>query len=206
MAFLTDSDRQRVAEAIRAAENETAGELVTVVARASDGYEYIPLLWATGIALLVPLPLIYIEQWLLSLAEIYAAQLAVFLVLSLLFRIPRLHMALIPRAVKHMRAARLAREQFLAQRLHRTAERSGVLIFVSVAERYVEILADEGINDRVAPDEWDSIVAGFVIDVKRGRIGDGFVSAVAACGALLSRHFPKPPGNPNELPDRLVEL
>src|SRR3546814_13520591 len=83
---------------------------------------------------------------------------------------------------------------------------SDLLIFVSVAEHYVEILADQAINEKVAQEEWDSIVAAFVAAVKQGRVAEGFEQAVDACGALLAQHFPAAPGARNELPDRLIEL
>lgn len=205
MAFVDDSARQRISEAIRAAENRTSGELVTVIAHAADDYAFIPVLWASMVALLTPILLLLFMPG-LAVEWVIGAQLAVFLTLSLLLRLTPLGVALVPKAVKHMRAARLAREQFLAQDLHHTAERTGVLIFVSVAERYVEILADQGINERVGQHEWDDIVAEFVARVKRREIEAGFVGAVEACGTLLAQHFPKPEGNPNELPDHLVEL
>src|SRR3546814_10562785 len=82
---------------------------------------------------------------------------------------------------------------------------SDLLIFVSVAEHYVEILADQAINEKVAQEEWDSIVAAFVAAVKQGRVAEGFEQAVDACGALLAQHFPAAPGERNELPDRSEE-
>src|SRR3546814_20132774 len=110
-------------------------------------------------------------------------------------------MRLIPKATKLHRAARTAREQFLAQEVHHTKDRSGVLIFVSVAEHYVEILADQAINEKVAQEEWDSIVAAFVASVKQGRVAEGFEQAVDACGHLLAQPFPAAPGERNALPE-----
>jgi putative membrane protein len=81
-----------------------------------------------------------------------------------------------------------------------------VLIFVSVAEHYVEILADQAINAKVAQAEWDAIIAVFVMTVKQGRVAEGFEQAVDACGALLAQHFPAAPGERNELPDHLIEI
>ncbi|MDH3911876.1 MAG: hypothetical protein OEU09_11315, partial [Rhodospirillales bacterium] len=205
MTFLTDSDKHRIAEAIKDAESRTGGEIVTVIARSSDSYVYIPLVWASGLALVVPLPLLF-SGLPLSYIEIYQIQLAVFIAFGLLFRWMPLKMRLIPKSIKRMRSARLAREQFLAQGLHRTEGRTGVLLFVSLAERYVEVLADSGINDKVEAGTWDGLVASFVAKVKTDQVAEGFLEAVATCGALLAEHFPKPPGNKDELPNHLVEL
>lgn len=205
MAFLTNDEKRRLRERIEAAERQTSGELVTVIARESDPYPYIPLLWASLIALSLP-PFIVLAGLWLDLATVSAIQLAAFLVLSLLFRWRPLKMRLIPKATKLRRAARTAREQFLAQGVHNTSDRCGVLIFVSVAEHYVEILADRAINAKVAQEDWDAIVAGFVAAVKQGRVAEGFEQAVDACGALLAQHFPAAPGERNELPDHLIEI
>jgi uncharacterized protein len=87
------------------------------------------------------------------------------------------------------------------------AERNnGVLLFVSVAERHVEIVADQGINEVVAHDAWQSIVNGFIERVRMRQVAEGFLTAIAACGELLADHFPAADDNRNELPNRLVEL
>ena len=89
-----------------------------------------------------------------------------------------------------------------------THKRTGILIFASVAERYAEIVADSGINDKVMPEVWDKAMHALTSAIKAGRPGDGFVAAIEQCGAVLAEHFPLPPGtvDPDELPDKLVEI
>lgn len=205
MGFISDNDRQRIAEAIREVESKTAGELVTVIAREADDYYYIPTLWAALTALILPaLVKVLGLEW--TLLDNYGAQISVFLIGALLFRIPVLKYAVVPASVKRRRAMRLAREQFLLQNLHHTEGRTGVMLFVSVAERYVEVIADKGINDVVKPGAWDWVVAEFVARVKEGKVADGFVSAVEACGEHLTHHFPVQEGDRNELPNHLIEI
>lgn len=203
MTFLTADDKQRISDAIRAIEARTNGELVTVITRESANYSHIPLLWAALIALLLPAPLLFTG---LGTAQIFELQWGAFIMVALLLQIGPLKMVVTPPAVKRAYARRLAREQFFAQGLHRTRERSGVLIFVSLAEHYVEIIADEGINARLATDVWEQAVADFVREVKAGRVGQGFLKAVADCGATLIAHFPRQDGDINELPNHLIEL
>ncbi len=205
MEFIKDEDKARIARAIQEAESRTAGEIVTIIAREADDYPFLPLLWAAGAALLTPLPLVLLDLP-LSALQIYQIQIVVFLGLGLLTRWRPLKMRLIPRAVKRQRAGRLARAQFVEQGLHHTEGRSGIMIFVSVAERYVEIMADQGINDRVPPGSWDGIVRDFVAKVRAKQTAEAFVIAVERCGALLAEHFPAEPRNPDELPNHLVEL
>jgi putative membrane protein len=205
MAFLSQQELQDIRQAIAAAETRTSGELVVVIAAQSDDYLYIPTLWAALIALAVPgLAALLGQPWLQQ--HVYLLQFATFMVLALAFQWRPLKFRLIPRAVSYVRAQRLAQEQFLVQNLHHTEQRTGVLIFVSVAEHYVEILADKGINDRVPDDTWDHIVQQFTGLVKQGRVAEGFMQTIQRCGEVLAENFPAGDNNPNELPNRLIEL
>ena len=96
--------------------------------------------------------------------------------------------------------------QFFAQGIDKTENRTGVLIFASAAERYVEVVADAGINDKVSGAVWDNAVNALVSAIKAGRPGDGFVSAIEQCGAVLAAHFPPGALKRDELPDNLLEL
>lgn len=204
MTLLSEYEQRQVAEAIATVERQTDAELVTVLARRADDYTYIPLLWASLLALLVPGMVHYLGGW-LSVDSLLVAQWLTFIALSLLFRIPRLTTRLIPRAVRHWRASNLARRQFLEQNLHHTVGATGVLIFVSEAERYVEILVDEGISRHLDNHVWDDIVQRFTEQVRQGQTLQGFIGCIEACGRLLSQHVPSTHER-NELPNRLVVL
>jgi len=205
MTFLTEQEKQNIREAIREAEAQTSGEIVTVIARSADEYLYIPTLWAGLLALLTPSVLLWLPQP-LDYIYMYAIQVVVFFVCAILFRWTPIKMKLVPRAVKQRRANRLANLLFLQHGVHQTEQRNGLLLFVSVAERYVEIMADKGINDRVPQDTWRHIVDEFVNHVKQGQIAKGFAEAVDQSGALLKEHFPIEAGDKNELPNHLIEI
>ncbi len=205
MAFLTGDEKSRIANAIKQAESRTGGEIVAVIARSSDGYWFIPTLWAAIAALTVPAVVLWIDPWIYPI-ELYGGQLALFAVLALFFRWAPVKMRLVPGRVKRRRATRLAREQFLARGLHHTEGRTGVLLFVSVAERYVEVLADSGINEKVAPDTWSTLVEAFVAKIRHKQVADGFLEAIGRCGAVLEEHFPKARDDKDELPNHLAEI
>jgi len=204
MEILSDSDKQCIADAIAAAEKQTSGEIVAVVARESSSYLFVPVLWAALVALLVPWPLIVFTWW--SVQAIYITQLVVFLALLMALWPRPIRLALVPPSVKQLRAHRRAVDQFLAQNLHTTGSRTGVLIYVSEAERYAEILADSGIDAKVDKGTWQRIVDGMLVDISAGRAGDGFTNAIAAVGRELAAHFPPGTADPNELPDHLIVL
>ena len=139
-----------------------------------------PLRWAAIAALLLP-GVLLLSSAPLAYVHLYQIQLLVFMVLALLFLfVPGLHLRLVPRHIKHARASRLAKAQFYLQGVHATRDRSGVLFFVSLAERYVEIVADQGIHERLGEAHWQGIVGTFVERVKSGRVVEGFVAAIGA--------------------------
>ena len=95
-------------------------------------------------------------------------------------------------------------EAFVAHEVFATRERTGVLVFLSLFERRVVVLGDSGINSRVAPGEWDDIVAGIVAGIKKGQPGQALVEAIGRCGELLRRQgVERRIDDVNELPDRL---
>jgi putative membrane protein len=204
MALLTEHEQRKVAEAIARVERDTDAELVTVLAARADDYAYIPLLWASLLALIVPGVVHYLTGW-LTLHSLLLVQWVSFIVLCLVLRIPKVTTYLVPRSVRHWRASNLARRQFLEQNLHHTVGSTGMLIFVCEAERYVEILVDEGISRRLDNKHWDGIVAAFTQQVKQGQTLQGFVTCIEACGELLKVHVPVTQVR-NELPNRLVVL
>lgn len=204
MTLLNETELRQVADTIARVERDTDAEIVTVLAARADDYAYIPLLWAGVIALVVPGLLNY-GIVVMGPHALLLTQWAVFIVLALLFRVPAISTHLIPRHVRHWRAANLARRQFLEQNLHHTQGETGMLIFVSEAERYVEILVDRGISARLPDATWEPIIAAFTEQVRKGETLQGFVGCIERCGALLAQHLPST-SQRDELPNRLVVL
>lgn len=204
MALFTTPEEERISAAISQAERKTSGEIVAVVAEMSENYLYVPFLWAALAALLVPWPLIHFT-W-MKVQYIYIIQLLVFLAFLVLLWPKQRRLALVPKSVRAAHARRRATEQFLAQNLHTTSGRTGVLIFVSVAERHAEILADKAIDEKVPAGTWQAIVDRLTNEIAAGRAANGFVHAIESAGDHLSQHFPPGTHDPNELPDHLIVL
>jgi putative membrane protein len=202
--MISESDKTRVADAIRAAEARTAGEIFCVIAKHSSDYRLVPIAWAAALALLAPLPLVALTRW--PAAVIYLGQLIAFVVTALVLSHPKLRFHVVPRRAKHERAHAEAMRQFFAQGLDKTTQRTGVLIFASTAERYAEIIADAGINEKVTPQVWNEAVAELIGAIKAGRPADGFVAAIERCGGVLAAHFPPGALQRDELPDKLLEI
>jgi putative membrane protein len=225
---LTDTDRDRIAQAVAAAEAKTSGEIVVVVARQVSTYPEVPLAWAAAVALLVP-PLAValgarplavsgaLGQWVTghvaALDAVVAGaigayaliQAGLFAIAWLVFCIPAVRRVLTPGFVKAARVRQAALAQYVATGLPARDEATGVVIFASLDDHRVEVVAEPLIDEKCGKDAWDQAVAAVVAGMKSGQPGDGFARAVEICGEVLARHFPDD-GGPNQVPDRPVEI
>ena len=207
---ITPEEHARITAAIRDAEARTDGEIYCVVARASDGYFFPAAFTALVAMLVVSLAVAWgLEyRWLtIRLPHFVLVQmLASACMLVLLWLVPALRIHLVPRRLRYRAAHANALRQFLARNVHLTTARTGVLIFVSLAERYAVVLADSGIDARVGQQVWDGVVADLTAHASNDELATGFVRAIEAVGAVLAEHFPRTPGDVNELDDHLVEI
>ena len=217
-------DHRLVTEAVTHAERSSDAEIVTIVAEKSDSYHDVGLHYAVLAMLLVPAMLALLPQsWVDSALGLFLGWNAVltrgalmaflFAVLAVVFLIVRyalasmpLRMALTPGSAKSRRVRRQAVEHFRVGAERRTLGRVGILLYLSLRERRAEIVADEAIVGKVAPDVWGEAMTDLITEVKAGRPGAGMARAVEDIGAVLTQHFPKTAADQNELPDRLIEL
>ncbi len=219
----TIEDRQRVSDAVRAAEGNTSGEIVTIVADRSDGYEDIALVYTGLAALFVPvlfaawpaLPLGILARftsgW--GATEVRDLMLLTFVAMALVsalkfgaLQYQPLRMYWTPKAVRRARVRARAIELFKVGAEARTTGRTGILIYLSLGEHMAEIVADEAIHAKVPDTEWGEAMIAMVAEVREGRIADGMIAAVGRVGTILSTHLPRAADDANELPDRLIEL
>ncbi|WBH17171.1 TPM domain-containing protein [Sphingomonas radiodurans] len=221
---LTAQDHATVTAAVGAAEAATDGEIVTIVARSSDAYHDVGLHYAVlamllVLALLAAFPgvldaihALFADPWTESITTSAALTIATFLAavtflaVRYLLAIRPLRMALTPRATKARRVRARALALFRAAAEQRTRAATGVLLYLSLDEHRAELIADAAIHGRVPDDIWGHAMEALIVAVKDGRPGDGMAAAVAEIGVVLAEHFPRSAGNPNELPDRLIEL
>lgn len=221
---LNEADHDRVTAAVAEAEKTTDGEIVTIVARRSDPYHDAGLHWAMGAVFLAlsaaaafPQHFRAICSWLLRswehevedwklLTILLGLLILKFLVVRYLLAWMPLRMALTPKGTKARRVRRRAITLFRAVAQGRTRGRTGVLIYLSLDEHRAELVADAAINEKVAPQIWGEAMAALIDGVRDGRAGEGLAEAVRQVGVVLTAHFPATGDNPNELPDRLIEL
>jgi len=221
---ISPSDRALIAAAVADAEANTAGEIVTIIADHSDRYLDVALWWAIGVAALA-LAVVAAVPWLLSAAlsplnggwltdlnpaDYFELALITFVLkfaaVRLVLQYWPLRVWLTPGIVKRIRVRRRALRYFKVGAEKRTAQRTGILIYLSMAERRAEIVADAAVHAQVADDRWGEAMADLIAEVRRGRVADGMVAAVGDIGAILAECLPRAADDRNELPDRVIEL
>ena len=207
---VTKSDRHAVVAAIKDAELKTNGEIMVVVAKQSDDYVHVPIHIAAGMALGVPFVLPWAARFFpwasVTLWWVFAIQLIVFIVVALVLSQSWFRYLVTPRRLMRKYAHRNAATQFLAVNAHGTGGRTGVLIFVSLLERYVEIVADTAIAAKVSHADWQRIVDQMLPLLKAQKLTEALVLGVELSGEKLAKHFPPSAANPNELPDHFIVL
>jgi putative membrane protein len=200
--MLTGEEQERVAAAVRDAESRTAGEIVVVVAARASTYRSVPLLYALLGSLATPWPLIWLTE--LSAARIFTIQLAVALALLLVSTWLERRSTWVPAFIRRARCREAAGQAFRTRGVARTRERTGVLIYVALAEHYADVLADVGIAERVDEQVWREILAELIGAIGSGRIADGLAAAVRRVGAVLAEHAPPRPGDTDELSNKVI--
>ena len=199
---MTPHDTLRIEAAIREAERNTAGEIVVVIARRAASYRSVPLLYGLVAALIAPWPLILwagLTPWRAALGQVALTALVIALT-----SLPAWRPHLLPHRVRRARAREAAEREFRARGMAETRGRTGVLLFVSLAERHAEVIGDVAIAGRVDNAEWRAIVDDLVEGFGTGREVDGLVTAVGRAGAVLARHVPPGEGDTDELPNRVA--
>jgi putative membrane protein len=223
MIKLSAEDHARVSAAISAAEQKSDGEIIAISADQSDAYHDVGLHWAVlaMVAVLaffaaMPQQLVVwhdrLTGWsaepttreLLTILLFFA--LLKFLAVLFILKWRPLRMLLTPGATKTRRVRRRAIMLFKAGAERRTIGRTGILIYLSMAEHRAEIVGDEAITKVTTPETWGEAMAALLTEVKAGRPADGIVAAVEIIGRVLAEHFPKTSEDTNEIPDKLIEL
>ncbi len=210
MTIFSPTQRLRIETAVRAAEARTSAEFLCAVARSADTYFTVPLIISAVVALALPTAIFRFDPgwtWLnLHDPRVTLLQFLCFAILALITTRPRIAVRLTPRAVRQRRAARFAAAVFLERGLAGVQEHNGVLLFVSLAEHHVEVIADRALFAKVDPAQWLTVVEAFTAQVERGDAADSYVAALERLGAILAAAYPRAPDNVNEIPDRLIEL
>jgi putative membrane protein len=234
--MLSEADHARIDQAIKAVEARTSGEISCVVTGEVSRYREIPLAYAAGAALILPPLLVVfgLQPWTLidrylptasdagwsvgggqlatqtvvsgAVGAYAIAQAALFALVALIVAIPAVRRRLTPRFLKRHRVRRMAYGHFASTGLIHAPGRTGVLIFASLGDRQVEIIAEKAIHDAVGDTVWDAATRALAQGMQRRDPGQGFMDAIGLCGAALAEHFPATGPHDHRSTDELVEV
>lgn len=201
---LDDDAREEVHDAVRAAERGTVGEVVPVVVGRSDRHPGAAWLAAFLWALVGSLVAFEWLPWRTSEAVLVTQVVFGLAGYGLARALPAFRRTFVSAARASEVAEEQAFQEFYRCGLHRTEGATGVLVFVSLFERRVVVLADEGIDGAAAEGFWESVDAAVLDGIRAGSLGHGLADGVRAAGELLAEHAPWREGDRNELPDRVI--
>jgi putative membrane protein len=202
--FFTIEEQDRIQQTVIAAEKNTSGEIVPMIVSASGRYAEVELSGLViGLLLGTLAALLWHDPW--GSVQIYLFWPVVGAILGFVIcSIPSLKRRMISkdRIADAVHTRSLA--AFTGQGLHHTRAETGILIFVSLLEHRVVVLADRGINEKVDPGTWNEIVNTITESLKSGNGCEGFCKAIERCGEILAQHFPRSADDRDELPNKLV--
>jgi putative membrane protein len=203
--FFTREEQQRIEEAVRAAEQQTSGEIVPMLVDQAFDYPRAEIFgggfFSLGTAVLC--------SWAFGHSSVWVF-LPIFLVGYLPFKwlvraLPDLKRRFLPSHILAEEVEEKALVAFLEHGLHDTRDHTGILILVCLFERRVHVLADSGINAKVDKKTWDEIVATVTAGMAQGRACDALCRAIARCGELLQANFPRKADDTDELPNLIID-
>lgn len=208
--LLSDADLEAVRAAVAEAEQRTSGEIVPYVVPASDAYPNALWKGAAFGGLTGPLlALAFLRLW-----DLWGAHLELWIILPaaagaavgflLAAFVPTVKRWLAGDEMLELRTRQRAEMAFLEEEVFRTRDRTGILLFLSLFEHRVVVLADSGIHTLVQPGQWDGIAAGIAAGIRAGQAREALLTAIQTCGELLERHgVARRADDVNELPDEL---
>lgn len=209
-SFLTLEERERVTLAVHQSELVTSGEIVPMVVSSSSHYPSASFVGGFLTAFLLSIilaPLIGKAFWIGSNNMLLFIALFLFLFFvfyQLVKNIPAAkRLFLLQKEIDH-EVEEYALASFFREQLYKTKDETGVLIFISVFERKIVILGDNGINSKITPDDWQDVVTGITTGIRENRQCEAICDAIGQVGGLLKTHFPIKEDDENELHDLII--
>lgn len=202
--FLTASERLEIERRVRQAESATSGEIVVMAVGASSRYPAATLVGSGTLALVLA-----IAAMLLLRSEnlwLFLAEFALLFIVAqeTVKRIPALKRLFVSRREMAEEVEEAAITSFYLRNVHETTDRTGILIYISLFEHSVRVLADTGIDAKVGKQAWQEAVGMITNGIHARRQGEAICAAVDFCGSLLQRHFPQRADDRNELADVMI--
>jgi putative membrane protein len=182
--------KETIAKAIAEAGRRTSAEIVVVVLPASDPYQSYLLSYGLILGSLAGMGL-WMEKMVTGFPLLFGVQVAAIMLTLFIPLLGNLCLKLIPKRVLHHHAARRAFEEFLIVSRHVPAERPVVLLYISLAERYVHILHSRAVLPKIPNETWEAVIQEFTTLMKKFGLQEACVTAIHSISSTLEPHFPE---------------
>jgi len=217
---LSKEDMKKIGSAVKRAESKTSGEIATAMIKESYNYAIYELMFAVIIGFLYFVIMMFfagnIEQLLQGKFWDYSVNyllmfygFSTFIVITIFYfigNISSIDRLIVPKKIRQQKVQERATRYFMESGVYNTKDRTGILIFISIMERRVELLADSGINEKIPEEKWQNIVDNIIKGIKQKEIAIHLTESITECGDLLSEHFPIQANDKNELTDDIEIL
>ena len=203
--YLDDKEKEFISKKIENLEKSSSAELVAVVTKRSRKYKYASSILNICIVFSISIFIIFFTSF--SNIELLQVQLLVFIGISLLLeKFDNLILYILPKTYKKAKASQNAHKQFFNLGLNRTKTKQVIMFFVSLDEKYVEIITDTTISEKIKDEYWQKIIDEFILDVKKNELAKGYLKAIESCSHILIKEFPVQENDKNELSNDVIEL
>lgn len=203
--MLSQKEKELISKKIEECESKSSAELVAVISKRSSNYEYSSLLISLIFTFIVSLICIIF----IDITNIFLLQIQILCIVGLKIvfdKFDRLTIYFLPKSYKKEVASEYANKQFYNLGLNRTKTNQAIMFFVSLDEKYVEIISDKTISEKIEDKFWQDIVDEFIINVKANRLSQGYLQAINQCSLELIDKFPIQKNDINELSNEVIEL
>jgi len=217
---LKEADKTKISEAVKKAESKTSGEIATAFVKESYDYAIYELIFAVIISFFYFVIMMFftsnIENWLQSRFWDYTPHYLVafygfstFLIGTIFYFLANISVIdriIVPKKILKQKVQERALRHFVESGVYNTRDRTGILIFISLMEHQVILLADSGIDEKIEQKQWQQMVDHIIAGIKSGKIADHLCKSITDCGILLEQYFPIKEDDTNELANEIEEL
>jgi putative membrane protein len=207
--LISGSDKEKIKKAIDDLERTSTGELLTFITFKSSNYLYFRYVFSSVIALFIMFfYLVFLKNIIFyNLDSNLIAMLLYLLVFTFCFFISEKYFVLqylIPNKVKKHKCEKQASIEFFKNGMYKTKDNTGILIYISILEKEVIVIGDEGINSKIESKSWDLLINTIIEGIKSKDLASGIVAGLKASNDLVKTHFPLKEEYLNEISNSLI--
>ncbi|PLY07143.1 MAG: hypothetical protein C0625_05880 [Arcobacter sp.] len=202
--YLNDNEKNLISKEIEELEKKSSSELVAVVTKQCSSYKFETVVLSLFITIIISIFALLFE---ISAGKFFQVQVLSFFIFYFVFdKFKKTLLSFLPKSFKYTKASAYAHKQFSNLGFQTTKTKQAIMFFVSLDEKYVEIITDSVIKEKIDDSYWQTIVDEFIIDVKNNNLSEGYLKAIKSCNEILIKNFPIQENDENELPNEVVEL